>query len=472
MKVNQIYSLINSINKQMWGEDALTVTDLSGIISLGQQLQISEDDMDNYLHQIVDKVGKTVVRTLDLELDFPNLFMDSFEFGAILEKININPFSAKSNSDFNVPNDGFTPTFADISKPSISVAYFKGATTWSYTVTVPYDLFSGAFTSLEKLDSFITAIMSALSDSMTLSVNNMSRLAVDNLIAEKVKGTLGVSNCVINLLKMYNEGTSSDLSVEGALRSKDFMRYAGMIIRNYIKYLNEPSKLYNMGGMVRATSRDNMHVLMLTDFASAYTTYLSSDTFHEELVKMPLYTEVNHWQGTGTDGASVGFADNSKISIIPSSEDGEDNPITITQNGVVCVLADRQAVAVGVNKRRSGVFNNQIDAYTNHKTSALIQWFNDVSENAVIFVIDSYDKDEIKFDKSTLTFANSSASTQTITATVPSGESVTWTTSKSSVATVSNGVVTPVGAGTTTITGTVTVDGVKYKATCTVTVGS
>jgi len=472
MKVTQIYSLINSINKQMWGEDALTVTDLSGIIALGQQLQISEDDMDNYLHQIVDKVGKTVIRTLDLELDFPNLFMDTFEFGAILEKININPFDAKSNSDYNVPNVGFTPTFADISKPSISVSYFKGATTWSYTVTVPYDLFSGAFTSLEKLDSFVTAIMSALSDSMTFSVNNMSRLAIDNLIAEKVKGTNGSSNCVINLLKLYNENTTSDLTVEGALRSKEFMRFAGMIIRNYIKYMNEPSKLYNMGGMVRATARDNMHVLMLTDFASAYTTYLSSDTFHKELVEMPLYTEVNHWQGTGTDGAGVGFATNSKISIIPSSEDGEDNPTTITQNGIICVLADRQSVAVGINKRRSGVFNNNIDAYTNHKTSATIQWFNDVSENAVIFVIDSYDKDEISFDKSTLTFANSSASTQTITATVPSGQSVTWSTSKSAVATVADGVVTPVGAGTATITGTVTVDGVKYKATCAVTVGS
>lgn len=472
MKVEQIYSLINSVNKQLWGQNALTVTDLSGVISLGETLSLSEDDTDNFLHAIVDKIGKTVVRTLDLELDFPNLYMDSFEFGAILEKININPKDAIANSDYNIANNGFTPTFADISKPDITVKYFKGATTWSYTMTIPYDLFSSAFTSLSKMDSFITAIMSALNDSMVLSVNNMSRMAIDNLIAEKVKGTSGNSNCVINLLKMYNEGTSSDLTVDGAMRSKEFMRYAGMIIRNYIKYMNEPSKLYNMGGMVRATARDNMHVLMLTDFASAYTTYLSSDTFHKELVEMPLYTEVNHWQGSGTDGAGVGFTNNSKISIIPSSEDGEDNPITITQNGVVCVLADRQAVAVGINKRRSGVFRNDIDAYTNHKSSAVIQWFNDTSENAVIFVIDSYDKDEISFDKSTLTFANSSASTQTITATVPSGETVTWKSSKTAVATVSGGVVTPAGAGTCTITGTVTVDGVKYTASCAVTVGS
>ena len=38
MKVNQIYSLLNDINAQMFGEDALDVHDLSGIISMGQSI--------------------------------------------------------------------------------------------------------------------------------------------------------------------------------------------------------------------------------------------------------------------------------------------------------------------------------------------------------------------------------------------------------------------------------------------------
>lgn len=465
MKVNQIYQLINSINRQMWGEDALTVTDLSGIISLGKQLQLGDDDADKFLGALVDRIGRTVVRTLDLELDFPQFFKDSFEFGSMLQKITVNPFSATENSDWNVGAQNFSPTFADVYKPSIDVKYFKGSTTWAYRVTIPSDMFFTAFTSAESMNTFIDAIMNALTDSMVMSINNMSRLALDNLVAEKVKN----SNGVINLLKLYNEGTSSDLDVEGALRSKEFLRFASMTIRNYIDYMREPSKLYNVGGMLRATSRDNMHCIMLTDFVSAMESYLYSDSFNYGFVKLPLFNKVNHWQGSGQ---SVGFENNSTIKIIPSSEEGEDNPTTITQSGIVCVLADRQSIGVGINKRRVGKFVNDIDDYVNTKTSATIQWLLDLSENAVIFVIDSYDKDEITFDKSTLTFANSSADTQTITATVPSGQTVTWSTSKSSVATVSSGVVTPVGAGTATITGTVTVDGVKYKATCAVTVGS
>ena len=46
MEVNQVYSVLNDINKQMWGEDALGVHDLSGIISMGQTvLDSSNTDM-------------------------------------------------------------------------------------------------------------------------------------------------------------------------------------------------------------------------------------------------------------------------------------------------------------------------------------------------------------------------------------------------------------------------------------------
>lgn len=53
---------------------------------------------------------------------------------------------------------------------------------------------------------------------------------------------------------------------------------------------------------------------------------------------------------------------------------------------------------------------------------------------------------------------------------VPLGSTVTWTSGTTSKATVSNGVVTGVAAGNSVITAKITVDGVDYTATCTVTV--
>ena len=51
---------------------------------------------------------------------------------------------------------------------------------------------------------------------------------------------------------------------------------------------------------------------------------------------------------------------------------------------------------------------------------------------------------------------------------VPSDQSVTWTSDNTSVATVSDGVVTAVGEGNTIIKAAITVDGVTYDDTCTV----
>lgn len=466
MKVSQIYSLINAINKDMWGTTATTVKDLSGLISLGKSLEIDENSTDSFLNKLVDRIGKTIIRTLDLELDFPNLFMNSFEFGAIMQKITVNPFDAIANSDWKVGEVGFTPTFADIHKPSVTVKYFKDSTTWSYVVTIPETIFFTAFTSESMMNNFIDAIMKAMSDSMIMSINNMSRMAIANFIVEKAKN----GNGIVNLLPLYNATVATPISKSDARYNKDFMKFAGMVIRNYIGYLEEPSTMYNVDGTLRVTKRDNMHVLMLRDFASAYTTMYSADTFNEELTRLPMYTEVNHWQGSNGGSGTPTFDNNSKINIIPSSEDGEDNPTAITLNGVVCLLADRQSIAVGINKRRVGKFVNNIDDYVNTKTSATISWINDLSENGIIFVID--DNNGVTVDKSTLTFANSSAATQTITATTtPVGNTVTWTTSDDDVATVSSGVVTPVGEGTCTITASVTINGLTYKATTSVTVG-
>lgn len=383
MKVNQIYSLINAINKDMWGSTTTSVKDLSGLISIGKTLEFNEDATDAYLNKLVDRIGKTVIRTLDLELDFPKLFMDSFEFGAIKQKITVNPFDAIANSDWKVGENGFNPTFADIHKPSVTVKYFQDSTTWSYVVTIPETIFFTAFTSESMMNNFVDAIIKALSDSMIMSINNMSRMAIANFVAEKVKA----NNGVINLLTLYNGTIETPITADEARYDKDFMKFAGMVIRNYIGYLGEPSTMYNVDGTLRVTKRDNMHVLMLRDFASAYTTMYSADTFNEELTRLPMYTEVNHWQGSNGGSGTPTFANNSMVKVIPSSEKGEESPTTITVNGLVCVLADRQSIAVGINKRRVGKFVNDIDDYVNTKTSATISWINDLSENGICFIV-------------------------------------------------------------------------------------
>ena len=381
MKINQIYSILNDINEQLWGHDALAVHDLSGLISLGTTIG-NAAGYDQYLNVLVDRIGKTVIRRLDLELDFPSLYMDEFQFGAILQKITVDPISAQASNDWNVGSGGFTPSLLAISKPSVSVKYFSGADTASFIVTVPFDLMDSAFQSEAGVSNFFDAIISALQDSLTMSINNMSRTAVNNFIAEKIKATNGV----INLLTEYNSLFTPTLTQAEAILSPAFLRFAAARIKQYVEYLAQPSELYNVSGKLRVTKRDNMHILANSEFAINSQVYLESDTYWKEMLSLPGYTSVPYWQGNHTAGGDNDFATNSTVNVIPSSEEGQLSPTAVSQDGIIMVLADRQAIAVGLNKRRSATFTNPIDAYTNIKQEFTTQWINDTDENGIIFL--------------------------------------------------------------------------------------
>ena len=484
-KYNQIYSLLNDVNKQYWGEDALEVHDLSDLVALGNALSINSNTRDGYLNKLVDRIGKTRIRTLDYELKFPKLFMDEFEYGCIMQKINVGLLDSTIASEFTVGDDNFTNQYDTIHKPTrISVSYFEKSSVFKFIVTIPDECFYSAFTSEAKMSEFITSITDQLSDSMTVAIDNLARTAVNNLIAEKILA----GNGVINLVPMYNNAYGNTVA-GGTWKNKaacevdkEFYRWSSTVIRNTIEYLSEISSLYNVGDtdgnpIERATARDNLHVLMLGDFASKFDAYLLSDSFRD-VFNMPLFTRVNYWQANKDSNGNINTFDVvSSVDVVPASQ-GNITPSTdryeVKQDGVVCVLADREAVFVGLNRRRAGSFTNTIDGYTNLSMTALKGYCNDLSENAIIICMsDEIVTPAITLDDDALTFANSSAADQTLTATtIPADATVTWKSSKTSVATVAAGVVSAAGAGDCTITAEITVGGKKYTATCSVTVGS
>ena len=386
MEINQVYSLLNDINQQMWGEDALAVNDLSGIISMGNAVLSSSTNVDKFFSTLIDRIGKVIIRRLDLELDFPKLMMNEFEFGAILQKITIDPFGAKENTDWEVGSGGFTPTLLDIYPPSIHQMLFTDAVTFEMRKSLPNSILSTAFEGASQMANFMTAVTAAMVDSMTLSINNLSRTCINNFIAEKIKN----SNGIVNIADMYNTAYSSTpvTDCEEAMRTPEFLRYATNVIRKYFKYLSMPNVNYNVAGLVRATQRNNLHFFANTTFIAGLESFLYADSFRQEYLDLNNFTEVAYWQGNlDSDNTSVNLpGDVTAINVIPSSEKGQLSPTAVSQSGIIAVLADRQAIGVGLNKRRSAAFNNVMDDYTTVKMSATIQYYNDLSESGIIFI--------------------------------------------------------------------------------------
>lgn len=379
-KVSQIYDLVNQTAKESMGEQAITVKDVSSLIALGDSVLASNTDTENFLNTLVDRIARTVFSVRQYESDSEGMVRHPFEFGCIVQKIYVDLPEAKKNDAWEIEKSEYAPKFAPVIKPTAKQKLFNGITTWEVDVTIPDFMFRTAFTNETSMATFIDAIFTAMDNMMTLALENNANLTRASFIAHKIKG--GKPCGAINLLKEYNTITSANLTVENALMNSEFLAWASRSINLWVKRMSKMSTLFNEEGYKRHTPKDKLVVNLLQDFTSACDTFLGANTFHDELVKLPMYDSVAYWQGAGE---SFDFDDTSAINIkLDDTEQG-----TISKKGIIGVIYDYEAMGVTLNERRSTSERNNHDEYTNYYNKANIGYFNDMSENGIVFYLEN-----------------------------------------------------------------------------------
>ena len=377
-KVEQIYTLVNETAKESMGEKAIAVKDVSSLIALGDSVLSSASDTENFLNTLVDRIARTVFSVRRYETDTEGMVRHPFEFGCIVQKIYVDMPEAKQNNSWEIGKEGYTPVFAPVIKPTAKQKLFKGITTWEVDVTIPDYMLRTAFLNETSMATFIDAIFTAMDNMITLALENNANLTRASFIARKLKG--GKPCGAINLLHEYNTLTSASLTVESAMMNAEFLAWASRAINLWVKRMSKMSVLFNEEGYKRHTPKDKIVVNLLQDFTSACDTFLGANTFHGELVKLPMYDSVAYWQGAGE---SFDFDDTSAINI----KIDENN--TITKKGIIGIVYDYEAMGVTLNERRSTSERNNHDEYTNYYNKANIGYFNDMSENGIVFYLEA-----------------------------------------------------------------------------------
>ena len=219
--------------------------------------------------------------------------------------------------------------------------------------------------------------------SLTVKIDELIMRTIDNMIAETIyadSSILTESDRVrtVNLLDRYNTLTSQSLGVADCLADSGFLKYASYMIGLYIDRMGKMSRLFNVGGKARFTPKEDLHVVMLSEFANASKTFLESDTFHNELVKLPYAETVAYWQGTGQEYA---LTSTSQINI--STPSGH----TVNQGGILAVLFDRDALGVANQDRRVTTHYNAKAEFYNNYYKFDASFFNDLNENFVVFYV-------------------------------------------------------------------------------------
>ena len=382
MEVGQIFTLVNGITGEITGKTDLLKEDLSNIVDVGKEL-FTASDVDNYVKSLVNRIGKTIFVNRKYSGKVPSIVMDSWEFGSVLQKINADLPQATENESWELVNGtSYDPNI--FYKPTVSAKFFNSKVTFEIPLSFTEKQVKESFNSASELNAFISMLYNAVEKSMTVKIDSLVMRTINNMIANTFDGdATGVRS--VNLLKAYNTAMglseANVLTADKAITNKDFLRFASMQIALYADRLGTMSTLFNAGGKERFTPKDMLHIVLLSDFAEGAKIYLESDTFNNDLVKLPTAETVPYWQGSGK---SYSFADVSKINVqIAKGSTKKD----VTLSGILGVMFDRDALGVcNLDRRVTTNYNPKAEFFSNwYKFDA--GYFNDLNENFVLFYV-------------------------------------------------------------------------------------
>ena len=385
--VKQIPSIVNDAVKDALGKNAsITKLDSSDIVSMGKAIA-NFDAYEGFYKSLVNRIVKTVYFVRTYEGRTRSVLRDEHEYGSFVQKVYYELPNAVNNPTWSIPQESGSNLTYGQSSPydvtgtvAVSSLTFGGKGTWSIEIIRPVEQIKTAFLDPSSMNAFIDGIYVTVENAFKLEEERLTALAVNTAMASAIKG--GKSR---NLLSEYNTAHSTTLTAAQALETADFLKYASMEINRTIDNMGVMNTAYNKAGYATFTSKDNMVVEMLAQFASASDMYLQADTFHNELTKLPNFEKVPFWQNSGSTFA---FADTSKISVkhtdladeTDTSDDG-----TVTQSGIICFVHDIENVACHFGSRRTWEMFNPRSEVIIHGEKAEKGFAVDDHANAVVF---------------------------------------------------------------------------------------
>ena len=378
MKVTQLKEIVNSATSEVLGKTDVVNDDLSNLVDVGNEI-FDTDNVDNYVKKLIDRIGQVIFVNRLYAGGVPSVLMDSWEYGSVVEKISADMPEADENDSWNL-QDGQTYSQDTFYQPKVSAKFFNSKVTFDVKLSFTTEQVKESFASVNELNGFISMLETGVKNSMTVKLDGLIMRTINNMTGQILNSANGLQK--VNLLTEYNTASGQTLTANKALMDKDFLKFASLTIKKYQARITKMSTLFNAGGKARFTTTDNLHTVLLSDFADSAEVYLLSDTYHNDTVSLPNHETVPYWQGSGK---SYAFNDISKIDV--KIDAGNKTPKQVTQTGILGVMFDTNALGVSnLNQRTTTSYNARAEFYTNYyKMDA--GYFNDLNENFVVFYI-------------------------------------------------------------------------------------
>ena len=378
MQVTQIHTLLNTVTSEVLGIQDLVKEDLTNLVDVGTEI-INADKVDNFVNKLVHHIGKVQFNNEKYTGKAKNVLMDSWEFGAILQKIDAELPKAFENDTWKLVNgESYDPNI--FYQPKVSSQFFDSKVTFEIPISFAEKQVKGSFSNAEQMNGFLSMLTNRVDTSFTIKLDELIMRTINNYIGSVINAK--DTNTSVNLLKLYNNVSGKSLTVDKCMTDPDFLRYANFLINTYIGRISRISTLFNIGKRERFTNVEETNLILLNDFVNSSNVFLQADVHHNEFTGLKAVDTVPYWQGSGK---SYAFSDISKINV--KINNGGTVGADVTQSGIIGVLFDRKALGVtNLDKRVTTNYNPKAEFYTNfYKADS--GYFNDFNQNFIVFYV-------------------------------------------------------------------------------------
>ena len=374
LNFEQVSTVLTSIVQQATNQAILTPTDTGSFVSVAQVALRA--DRDSVMQAISNILARTIFSIRPYEAKFKGLDMDTFRWGGMMRKLSIADSDWDDDEAYEYPifyDAGQTPPDGEglsidrwkIKKPNVLQTNFYGQSVYADHMTITEDQLETAFSGPEQLGSFISLLMTNLSNRLEMSNESLRRGLVCNAIAALYEENS--SDRVIHLLTEYNSLTGLSLDGQTVYDPANFPAFCKWVysrVAEITDLFTANSTMFQTvitgKPILRHTPYEYQKVYLFAPFQRQMEARVLADAYHDNYLKYADVETVPFWQ-------SIGARDSVKAT--PAYVDNTGTLVTSTAQTVEPVFGlifDRDAMGMTITDRRvlstplneSGLYRN------------------------------------------------------------------------------------------------------------------
>lgn len=393
----QLATVLNSIVSQATGKAQITPTDTGSFVSVAQTaLSVSRDSVMN---AITNVLSKTIFSIRPYSAKFSGLEKSIPEWGAYMRKLSISDSDWMDDEAYKYPvlydatqnppsGDGGVVDQWKIKKPDILQTNFFGQSIYADHISIMEDQLETAFTGPDQFGSFLSLIMTNLSNRLEMSRDAIARGLIANIIGALVDEA--DTNRVVHLLTEYNALTGLSLTSQTVYQPANFpafMKWVYSRVATISDLMTENSEMFqtivNSKHILRHTPVNMQKIYLFAPARHQIDARVLADTYHDTYLKYADVESVNFWQS---------ISDPAKVSVEPAYTSTTGTVVTgnaVVQDDVFGLMFDTDAMGYAVLDRRMlSTPVNTSGLYRNIWVHCKQKVFMDNTEKAVLLLLD------------------------------------------------------------------------------------